>query len=84
MFPSDYLWKTWKIIKDGRFRVGGSNRIFKGNSKEICKDFGIVKSFNKSLLSCYPDSGTVDKWPSWYFFGNIVTFVYIGNQCMFL
>ena len=57
MLTSDYLRKTWKIFQDGRFRAGDSDRIFKRNSKKICKYFEIVKSFNLTFLSCYSNPG---------------------------
>ena len=57
MLTSDHLREAWKIIQDRRFRAGDSDRIFKRNSKKICKYFEIVKSFNLTFLSCYSNPG---------------------------
>ena len=57
MLTSDYLRETWKIFQDGRFRAWGSDRIFKRNSKKICKYSEIVKSLNLTFLSRYSNPG---------------------------
>ena len=76
MLTSDYLRETWKIFQDGRFRAWGSDRIFKRNSKKICKYSEIVKSLNLTFLSCYSNPGKY----IFHWIRHIIGIIYISSS----